>query len=188
MWQRTLALTGVMVVIMSLALAPSALAVGLDVEAVVDTVVCSSGAVQCGGVGHSDEAASDANHNPIRMFVQVVGRNGQPFLGLNLTNFSFSNNLVPAGGGAAGICSEADCTANRFGGGLNGLYQIFLNRIPAGNWKAGAYGGTVRVISGDFRGTSIVTFTIPPAQSGTAGDEPMNRSVLLNPAGVVEED
>jgi len=188
MWQRTLALTGVVVVIIFLAFALDAGATGVDLVAVVDTEVCSSGAVQCGGVGHSFAAASDANHNPVRMFVQVVRRNGLPLNSLTLTNFRFSNNLVPAGGGAAGICSEADCTANRFGGGSNGLYQIFLNRVPVGNWKAGTYAGTVRIITEDYSGAGIVTFTIPSAQFMQAEDAPLTRSPLLNPAATVEED
>jgi hypothetical protein len=188
MWKKTLTLTGVMAAIMSLALVSGAIATGVDLVAVVDTEACSSLAVQCGGAGHSYEAASDANHNPIRVFVQVVRRNGLPVTGLDITNFRFTNNLVPAGGGAAGICSEADCTANRFGGGINGLYQIFLNRVPAGNWKAGAYAGTVKVVTEDYNGASIVTFTIPSAQSAQAQDAPINRSAFLNPAGIVEED
>jgi hypothetical protein len=118
------------------------------------------------------------------MFVQVVRRTGLPVNGLGIANFSFSNNLVPAGGGAAGICSAAVCTANRFGGGSNGLYQIFLDRIPAGNWKAGAYAGTVRVTEETNNGAGIVTFTIPGAGAAVAAEP----DVLLNPAGIVEEE
>jgi hypothetical protein len=184
MWKRTLALTGVMAVLMAAAFAPSAVAAGLDVVAVVDTEVCASGAVQCGGAGHSFDAASNANHNPIRMFVQVVRQDGLPVSGLGLANFSFSNNLVPAGGGAAGICSEAVCTVNRFGGGVNGLYQIFLDRIPAGNWKAGAYAGTVRVTEGANNGASIVTFMIPDAGAAVA----VESDLAFSPAGIVEEE
>jgi hypothetical protein len=184
MWKSVLAFMGVMAVLMAAAWAPSADAAGLDVVAVIDTEVCASGAVQCGGAGHSAVAASNDNHNPLRMFVQVVRRNGLPVNGLSIGNFSFSNNLVPAGGGAAGICSEATCTVNRFGGGINGLYQIFLDRIPAGNWKAGAYAGTVRVTEGANRGAGIVTFTIPDA--GAAGEA--ESDVLSSPTGIVEEE
>lgn len=181
MSKLTLSLIGVLAMVSAVCFVPSAQALKLDVVAVVDTEVCASGAVQCGG---NFSVATSANNNPIRMFVQVVRQTGLPVNNLSLFNFSFSNNLVPAGGGATGICSEAVCGTDRFGGGTNGLYQIFLDRIPKGNWKAGAYAGTVRVNVGADRGTGIVTFTIPEGLMFSGAEE----LSPANPAGVVEKE
>jgi len=137
---------------------------GLNLSTAVDTEICASGAAQCGG---NFNPANDSNHNPIRLFVQVTSLNGTPGTGLALGDFSFTNNLVPAGGGSTVICPAARCGANRFGGGTNGLYSIFLDRSPAGNWKAGTYAGTIKVrkVVDDvtYNGTALVTFTIPEA-------------------------
>lgn len=138
---------------------------GLNLSTAVDTEICASGAVQCGG---NFNPANDSNHNPIRLFVQVSSLNGTPGTGLALGDFTFTSNLTPAGGGSTGICSLANCGASRFGGGTNGLYSIFLDRIPAGNWKAGTYAGTIKVrkvvdTTTTYNGTALVTFTIPEA-------------------------
>lgn len=138
-------------------------AVGYTITASVDTEVCASVPVQCGvaGTGHTFAAAGDTNHNPIRLFVTVVRASGVPVNGLTINEFSFSNPFVPAGGGAAVICTEANCGTSRFGAGANGTYTIFLDRGPAGNWKAGAYAGTVRVVDAVNQGTAQVVFKIP---------------------------
>lgn len=146
-------------------LSPLVLAAGYQVTTTVDTEFCASVAVQClvAGSGHTAAAATNANHNPIRVFVQVVRANGSPVTGLPVTAFTVSNGLVPAGGGAAGLCSETICGVNRFGGGSNGTYSLILDRIPAGNWKAGAYAGAVQVSDGTQQGTALMSFKIPTA-------------------------
>lgn len=154
---------GIWAILTTAVFVSSAHAAPLNVEARVDTEVCASGAVQCtvAGTGHSAAEASSANHNPIRMFVQVVSKSGVPVEGLTAANFEFENPFVPAGGGAAGLCDEDTCTEDTFQGGGNGLYSLFLDRSAAGNWKAGAYAGTVTVTQGGNRGAAIVTFDIP---------------------------
>ena len=165
----------------------SAYAAPLIIEARVDTEFCASGGIQCtvAGTGHTAEAASSANHNPVRMFVQVIKHNGATITDLVAGEFAFSNPFAPAGGGAAGLCSAATCTAATFQNGGNGLYSLFLDRIPLGDWKAGTYAGTVEVtaVRGGvtFTGHGIVTFTIPEA--GVAAAE---QPSLLSPAGQVE--
>jgi len=136
-------------------------AAALQVSNLVDTAVCATGAVQCNGGGHTFAAASSTNHNPIALRVTVVGKSGLPDSSFALTDFTFVNGLVPAGGGAAGVCSTAVCGTAAFGNLGNGLYQIYLDRIPTGNWKAGGYAGVLQVGSGTNHGTALVTFTIP---------------------------
>jgi len=131
---------------------------GLTVQTSVDTAVCASVPVQC--ANHSYTPADSSNHNPLRLFVQVVDHAGMPVNGLTLANFAFTNNFVPAGGGQAVICSEASCGTDRFMAAPNGLYTVFLDRGPAGNWNAGAYAGTIVVTSGSSHGASMVNFSI----------------------------
>lgn len=180
---KVLFLAAVTTVLVTTGFTSSAQAAALSIEARVDTEVCASGAVQCTvpGTGHTAEAATSANHNPIRMFVEVVKKSGVPLAGLVITDFTFVNTLVPAGGGAAGICSEANCTVSRFQTAPNGLYSIFLDRIPAGNWKTGTYAATITVISGLNQGTAIVTFTIPAAAAAVTAGPPW-----VSPAGQAE--
>lgn len=140
---------------------PAAMAAPYTVSVAVDTRVCAGVPVQCGGAGHSFAAASGSNHNPIVLRLTVVNKNGLPVNGLAAANFIFANPFVPAGGGAAVACSVANCGASTFQAAGNGLYSIFLDRGPAGNWKAGGYAGTISVAAGVNDGTSLVSFTIP---------------------------
>lgn len=176
---KMLTLSGVLGVLLVAACVSSASAAPLRIEASVDTEYCASGGIQCtvAGTGHTAAAASNANHNPLRMFVQVVLDTGETIPNLVGAEFTFSNPFVPAGGGAAGLCSAATCTASTFQNGGNGLYSLFLDRVPAGNWRAGTYAGTVEVTAVragvTFRGHGLVTFTIPAAGgSDAAAEEP----------------
>jgi hypothetical protein len=146
----------------TLAGAGAAAAAELTVQVAIDTEVCASVAVQCGvaGQGHTFVAAASTNHNPIRVFVQV-SKAGAPVAGLTLASFNVSNSFVPAGGGSAGICSTTRCGASNFAGGGNGTYTFFLDRIAAGNWKKGAYGGGLKVTSGVDTGAALINFRIP---------------------------
>lgn len=140
---------------------PAAHAAAIAVSTAVDTRVCATVPVQCSGAGHTFDAASSSNHNPIALRVTVVNKSGQPVNGLTAANFSFANGIVPAGGGSAATCSAASCGASTFAAAGNGLYQIYLDRAPAGNWTAGGYAATLQVVVGTNNGTSLVTFTIP---------------------------
>jgi hypothetical protein len=147
----------------------AAQAAALKVTAEVDTEFCASGAVQCSLAGHGFAAATDLNHNPVRLFVHVARASSGVNLGaLALANFTFNNGFVPAGGGSAVICSQANCGASRFGGGVGGAYSIILDRAAAGNWKAGAYAGTITINNGADTGTALVTFRIPDAGAASA--------------------
>jgi hypothetical protein len=144
-------------------------AAALKVTAEVDTEFCASGAVQCSLAGHGFAAATDLNHNPVRLFVHVARASSGVNLGaLALANFTFNNGLVPAGGGSAVICSQANCGASRFGGGTGVVYSIILDRSAAGNWKAGTYAGSITATNGADTGTALVTFSIPDAGASTA--------------------
>lgn len=143
------------------ALAPAAHAAALAVNVEVDTTVCATVAVQCSGPGHTFAAADSSNHNPIALRLSVVNKNGLPVNGLAAANFTFNNGIVPAGGGAAVECSVADCGASTFAFAGNGIYQIYLDKGPAGNWKAGGYAGSIQVNAGVNNGAKLVTFTIP---------------------------
>lgn len=142
-------------------LAIPASATELVVTTVVDTTFCASGAVQCTvpGSGHTAAVANSSNSNPIRLFV-TVSREGNPVSGLTISNFNVSNGFVPAGGGAATICTSTICGSNRFGGGSQGTYQIILDRVGT-NWKRGSYLATTKVTSGTDVGISGTMFTIP---------------------------
>ncbi len=141
--------------------APAAMAAPMTVSVAVDTRVCATVPVQCSGAGHTFDGASSSNHNPIALRVTVVNRNGQPVNGLGAANFTFANPIVPAGGGSAVICNVADCGLNTFIAAGNGLYQIFLDRGPAGNWTPGGYAATISVAAGVNDGTALVAFAIP---------------------------
>ena len=140
---------------------PAARAAALALTVEVDTTVCATGAVQCSGAGHSFAIARSTNHNPIALRVTVVNKNGMPVNGLGPANFTFTDGIVPAGGGAAVVCSAADCGANTFANAGSGLYQIYLDRGPAGNWTTGGYAASLQVSAGVNDGTKLVTFTIP---------------------------
>ncbi|MDH5360191.1 MAG: hypothetical protein OEX03_06485 [Gammaproteobacteria bacterium] len=132
---------------------------GLNVEVRVDTAYCASIGVQC--ANHAYTAADSSNHNPIRVFIQVTNHSGAAVSGLDLTAFSVSNPFVPAGGGTAVICNDISCGSDNFFAGTNGLYTLFLDRGPAGNWKSGMYGGSVRVSTTDGKsGIGMMTFNI----------------------------
>jgi len=133
----------------------------LKVDAAVDTTACATVAVQCSGAGHSYAVASSSNHNPIALRVTVAKKNGLPMTGLMATDFVFSNGIVPAGGGSAVKCSVASCGGSTFADAGNGLYQIYLDRAAAGNWKQGGYAASLQVSDGTNNGTALVTFTIP---------------------------
>jgi hypothetical protein len=141
--------------------APAAMAAPMTVSVAVDTRVCATVPVQCSGAGHTFDGASSSNHNPIVLRVTVVNKNGQPVNGLGATNFTFANPFVPAGGGSAVVCTVADCGGSTFAAAGNGLYQIFLDRGPAGNWTQGGYGAALSVAAGVNDGTSLVSFVIP---------------------------
>lgn len=140
--------------------APAASAAELTLVATVDTAYCASSGVQCtvAGSGHTTAEASSANHNPVRLLVQVSAA-GAPVGALTVSNFVISNSFVPAGGGSASVCSEAKCGTLRIQGST-GIYSIFLDRTSAGNWKAGTYGGIIRVNRGTDTGSTLLTFTI----------------------------
>lgn len=133
---------------------------GYTVQTSVDTATCATVPVQCAGPGHSYTPADSTNHNPLRMFVQVVDAAGLPVNGLTLDNFNFSNNFVPAGASGAVVCTEADCGIYRFQATANGLYSIYLDHNLSGNWKAGSYAGTVVVNNSGKHGASMVNFTL----------------------------
>ena len=141
--------------------APAARAAALAVTAEVDTTVCASFPVQCSGSGHSYTAASAINHNPIALRITVVDENGLPVNRLTAANFTFTDGIVPAGGGAAVFCTVAECGASTFANAGPGLYQIFLDRGSPGDWKAGGYAAALQVTVGVDDGTTLVTFTIP---------------------------
>ncbi|HLF07425.1 MAG TPA: hypothetical protein VI893_09715 [Thermoplasmata archaeon] len=117
----------------------------LEIEVALDPGYCATGGVQCFAVAnHTAAAASSSNHNPIRVAV-LVTLNGAGVTGLGDANIEFANSFVPAGGGGAGEYEPAACGANCFQTDGSGLYVFFIDRIPAGNWKAGHYFATITV-------------------------------------------
>jgi hypothetical protein len=146
---------------LAVAVAPAAHAAALAVTAEIDTTVCATVPVQCSGAGHTFAQAGSSNHNPIALRLTVVNKNGRPVNGLTAADFTFTNSIMPAGGGAAVTCSVATCGASTFANAGNGLYQIFLDRGPAGNWTQGGYAAVIRVNAGANDGTKMVTFAIP---------------------------
>lgn len=141
--------------------AAGAQAAAYTVTVEVDTTYCASVGVQCNAPGHTYAAADSSNHNPIRAFVTVVNKNGAGVSGLPVTAFSISNNLTPAGAGSASLCADTVCGTSNFQGGTGGSYAIFLDRASAGNWKAGAYAGTIKVFDGANQGVGQLVFRIP---------------------------
>lgn len=139
-----------------------------NLTASVDTAACTTDLVQCGIGEDTLTAASNLNHNPIAMTV-LVEHKGAPVTGLSLTDFEFHNPFVPAGAGAAVICSEANCGRDRFKASDQGLYVIWLDQSSAGNWTAGRYSAGLGVKFTDDEGVAhqeiiLVTFEIPQSQ------------------------
>ncbi|GEM_PF-3831336 len=135
------------------------LASTLHLSVAVDTEACASAAVQCSFDGTG--AADNSNHSPVRLFVHV-SQNGLPVTGLALEDFGLTMPFVPAGGGATVICDEAVCGPERFQAQA-GVYTLWLDRGPAGNWLAGSYAGSVTVTTTDSAGAELVSFAIPAA-------------------------
>jgi hypothetical protein len=135
----------------------------LDVSAEVDEGVCASGAVQCGGSGHTFAPASPTNHNPVRI-VLLVSSNGAPVAGLTASSFDFADGLVPAGAFAAVLCpgGGSGCgPASAPSDAGSGMYVFFAHPV-SGNWHAGAYYGRFVVTdSAGHKGSVLVEINIP---------------------------
>ncbi len=139
----------------------------VEVEVSADTGVCATVPVQCSpglGSGHTFAAATNSNHNPVHLFVLVTNK-GRGVVGLLESDFTLDSGFVPAGGGAPVLCDSTDCGVSNFQDAGAGLYGMFLDRGPAGNWKAGTYGTSLSVSfiedSKTLEGIGLVTFTIP---------------------------
>jgi hypothetical protein len=148
----------------------TALADRLEIQAKVHESVCAAGNIQCSddGSGHTYDAASAANHNPV-MLVVLVTRNGRPVTGLPSTSFFLNNNVLVAGGPVAVLCpgGGTGCgggAGNLFRGFDDGTYMMFAHPGPAGvNWRAGSAFATVQVASGTQQAHTLVRIDIPPA-------------------------
>src|SRR6185436_8803896 len=66
----------------------------LKVTADADEAFCASGAIQCNdeGSGHSHQAATSANHNPVTV-VALVTRDGVAVTGLTAANFFLASHV-----------------------------------------------------------------------------------------------
>lgn len=148
--------------------ASNAQASGVQVAAYVDTEYCISPGRQCtvDGTGHTNEAATDANRNPIRMFVSVT-KDGEEIPGLTAENFSFGTWYSPAAGKKVVFCSIANCGTDTFqdDSSTQGLYSLMLDVGAPGNWVAGTYANNVSVLyvkdNSQEKGIGFVTFKIP---------------------------
>lgn len=139
----------------------------LELSVLVDEAVCASVPIQCGDgtTGHSFNAASSSNHNPVRI-AALVTLNGSPVTGLSAADFSFSNPFVPAGGPGAVLCplGGTGCAAPGSLFQASGpMYQMYLHPFPVGsNWKAGAYFARLAVNDGmGHTSEALVKITIP---------------------------
>lgn len=134
----------------------------LTVTVTADENACVSLPVQCNvaGQGHvSGVGARSTNHNPIRLLL-TVQKAGVPIAGLTSSAFTISNSFLPAGGGSASACGTTKCGSSTFQAGAAGTYALYIDRTSAGNWKAGRYGGSVRVLSGADSGFAQLIFDI----------------------------
>jgi len=136
----------------------------LTVELVVDTAVCATLPVQCGGPAFDNGvAADDGNANPVHL-VAAVSRGGAPVTGLTMADFAYQTGTVPAGGSAQSFCDAVDCTASTFGEVAPGLYRMFLVIFDLSDWDAGTYTGTLSVADpAGGSGLALVSYTIPNA-------------------------
>ena len=61
--------------------------------------------------------------------------------------------------------AHKDCGVNHFFDDGTGVYMLFMDRVPDGDWKAGAYAASLSVTFVDglktYVGIGLVTFTIP---------------------------
>ena len=148
----------------------TALADRLEIQADVHESVCASGNIQCSddGSGHTNDAASAANHNPV-MIVVAVTRNGLPVTGLPATSFFLNNNILVAGGPVALLCPNggtgcASGAGNLFRGFDDGTYMMFAHPGPVGvNWRAGSAFATMQVVSGSQQARTLIRIDIPAA-------------------------
>jgi len=136
-----------------------------------DEAACASGSIQCNdeGSGHSHQAASAANHNPV-MLVALVTRNGLPVTGLTASNFFFAHHFGPAGGPSVLLCPAGGTGCgggadNLFKAAPNGTYIMFAHPGGVGvNWRAGSYFPTLQVILPDSSEARVLArMDIPPA-------------------------
>jgi hypothetical protein len=138
----------------------------VEVMTDVDEAACASGSVQCdnGTTGHGFDAASSANHNPVKIAV-LVTLNGAPVSGLPSSAFDYSQKIVPAGGPLSVLCPAGGsgcASSSLFQNGGDGTYLLWAHPSPANrNWASGAYSGRIKVSMAEGEGTTLVTFTIP---------------------------
>ena len=141
----------------------AAVSTRLDVSAEVDEGICASGAIQCGGSGHTFAPASPTNHNPVRI-VLLVSSNGAPVTGLAPSSFDFAGGLVPARAFGPALCPSGDsgCGPESSPSDAgNGMYVFFAHPI-SGNWHAGAYYARFLVTdSAGHKGNALVEINIP---------------------------
>jgi hypothetical protein len=148
----------------------------MQVTIVTDETVCTGINAQCNGSGHTLEAATPDNHNPVAVIVFVT-RNGQSVLNLGASAFTFERKFSPAAGPGYGPCADivggtpppgdqVGCgpfTDSLFQDAGDGVYAFYVHPTdPAFNWRSGMYTFTVAVTDSGVVGRGLGKIVIPP--------------------------
>lgn len=127
----------------------------------IDTEPCKTWPPQCSNTGHSAYGASQANHNPIRINIQVLSKTGTPVTNLNFGNFNISCPLMPPSSIPLKKLECGDC----FLSGGDGIYAFFVHPDPAhGNifWRFGTHVCQVQVSTSKSKVVRVFApFVIP---------------------------
>jgi len=129
---------------------------GLQVSINVNERLCAEClCVQCGGSGHSYEAASSLNHNPVMITVLVTRMDGSEVDFLPSENFIFDAKIGPGPGihRCGAPQDEVGCgpfTDSYFVATGNGVYTFVVHPSVTGfNWKPATYGFLLTVFDND---------------------------------------
>ncbi len=132
-----------------------------EVSLSIDTEPCKTWPTQCSNTGHTAYGASQSNHNPIRINVQVLSKTGTPVNNLSFGNFNISCPLMPPSAPPIRKLECSDC----FLAGGDGVYAFFVHPDPSSGirfWQPGTYSMQVQVSTSKSKIVRVFApFTIP---------------------------
>jgi len=129
---------------------------GLQLSLNVNEELCGEGiAAQCNGSGHSFDAASSLNHNPVMVTVLVTRMDGSAVDFIPSENFLFDATIGPGPGihRCGAPQDQVGCgpfPESYFVEAGNGVYSFVVHPSAAGfNWKVAQYGFLLTVFDND---------------------------------------
>jgi hypothetical protein len=138
----------------------------LEVRVGVDEDTCAvAGSRPCQGWGHSFDAASSGNHNPVKV-VALVTKDGLPVRDLVPSDFHLGTHSLPAGSASMAVCPDGGrgCDFSADAGEVrDGFYKFYVHPAPVDtNWATGTYFAVLTVTDTEgATGKALVEVEIP---------------------------